>query len=126
MRYHLFLIIISIILLVISFISLFFDIFRATGFAISSVSQPQKLLKSLDYDIVNTIRRDNNLILVIRIYSNLSNFCINEIKINNVSKEFEYKEISKDVYEITIKNSSQYNNLYIRLCNEKIINETET
>jgi len=125
MRYAIFVIVISVILLVISFLNISIDLFKITGFVISSTVQPQKLLKSIDYEILNTIEGRNDITILIKFYGNISNLCINEIKINNVSKEFSYKEITEKVYEIVIKNTSKYDSLYIRLCDGKIINETK-
>jgi len=125
MRYTAFIIAISVILLIISFLNIFFDLFKVTGFAISSTVQPQRLLKSMDYEILNTIEGKDNITLLIKFYGNTSNICINEIRINNISKDFSYREIAEKVYEIVIKNANNYDSLYIKFCDGKIINETK-
>jgi len=125
MRYSIFIISTAVILMIIAFLNIFFDLFKATGFAISSTVQPQRLLKSIDYDILNIFEGRDNLTLLIKLYTNTSNFCINEVKVDNLSKEFYYREVTDGVYEIVIKNSNRYENLYIRFCDGKTINETK-
>jgi len=125
MRYTAFIIAISVILLIISFLNIFFDLFKVTGFAISSAVQPQRLLKSMDYEILRTIEGKDNITLLMKFYGNTSNICINEIRVNNVSKDFSYREIAEKVYEIVIKNANNYDSLYIKFCDGKIINETK-
>jgi len=124
MRYYIILVATSSILLIVSLINIFSDFFKITGYAISSTLQPQKLLKGIDYDIF-TFEGVNNITILIRFYSNITNLCIDEIKINNVSKDFSYEEVMEKVYKIVIKGVNGYNDLFIRFCDGRIINETK-
>jgi len=124
MRYSAILIAISLILLIISFSNIFSDLFKVTGHAISSTLQSQRLLRGIDYDLY-TFEGGNNITVLIRFYNNITNLCINETRVNNISKEFSYEELAEKVYKIVIKDTNRYNDLFIRFCDGKFINETK-
>ena len=124
MKYYLITAVLSSILFAVSFVILFSDIFKATGFAISKVAQSQTLIKGIDYNIVNTYEKGNDMLVIIKMYGNYSNgLCIKQIKVNNISKKFDCKELSENLFEITIKDCRICRNVVIRLCNGEIIKE---
>jgi len=123
MRYSAILIAVSLILLIISFLNILSDLFKATGHVISSALQSQRLLKGIDYDLY-TFEGGNNITVLIRFYNNITNLCINEIKIDNISREFSYEELAEKVYKIVIRNVNKYDDLFIRFCDGKFIKET--
>jgi len=125
MKYHMLIISTAAILMIVSFLNIFSDLFKATGFAVSSSIQPQRLLKGIDYDMLNILEGGDNITLLIKFYTNTSNLCINEVKVDNISKDFYYREVSEGIYKIVIENASKYNDLYIKLCDGRIIDETE-
>lgn len=100
------------------------EVIRPFGQAISKVILPRRLLPNIDYVVLNKEIYNNNLLITIKFFGNVSdNFCIEDIKVNNISKDFDYYSILKDVYRIEIKDTKNYEIFQIRLCNGFFIEE---
>ncbi|MEM1684224.1 MAG: hypothetical protein QW184_00375 [Nanopusillaceae archaeon] len=100
------------------------EVIKPFGQAVSRALLPKKLFPNLDYVILDRNVLDNDLLLTIKFFGNISNnFCIKEIKVNNLSKNFEYFSILKDVYRIKIKNTNNYERIQIWLCDDSLIDE---